>query len=100
MPVAARVEAPMPHKDRPRGHPSEQVVFRCPKELLETVEALGRRSRTDAIVELLDLARDAREALGERWPEVVSLAAREQVSDGAALAQLARESLESKGRKR
>src|SRR5678815_4419028 len=100
MPAAARTESPMPHRDRPRGHPSEQVVFRCPKELLEKAEALGRRSRTDAQVELLDLATDVRDALGERWPQVVALAAREQVKDGEALGKLACEALErGKGRR-
>lgn len=99
MPAAASTESPMPHRDRPRGHPSEQVVFRCPKELLEKAEALGRRSRTDALVELLDLAVDAMGALGDRWPQVVAVAASEQVSDGKALGQLAREALEKKGRR-
>ena len=81
---------------RERGHPTEHIGFRCPKELVEAAAALDR-DRSKGLVRMLDQARDARTELGPLWVELEVFARREGISEGAALGRLAHEALQARG---
>jgi hypothetical protein len=83
-------------RQRERGHPTEHIGFRCPKELVEAAATLDR-DRSKGLVRLLDQAHDARIELGQLWVEIEVFARREGISEGAALGRLAREALEARG---
>lgn len=72
---------------RKRGHPSEQINFRCPEELVQAIDAEGE-DRTDGLVVMLDRANDAKQELGDEWMEVVVFAHREGITEGQALGRL------------
>lgn len=96
MAVAASREEPvqMRTRMRKRGHPSEPLAFRCPKELLRAVEDAGA-DKTEGAIRLLDRAVDARAELGDFWAAVEMRAYRDQVTEGEALGRIAREALEA-----
>jgi hypothetical protein len=106
MPAATAREMPMPQKDRPRGSPTEVKTYRIPTELTKWLDSLGGYSQAKTLVEQLDFAQSAREALGDDlWVEIRARAAREEdlyegQALGKVLGQLAREALEKKGGKR
>jgi hypothetical protein len=103
MAVAARraEDVQMRTRVRKRGHPSEQISFRCPSELVRAIEDAGS-DKTEGATRLLDRAVDARNELGEFWTDVEIRAYREQITEGEALGRIAREALERdrKGRGR
>lgn len=84
----------MRHK-RERGHPTEQLGFRCPIELLEAVKAEDP-DKTAGAIALLDIVADAKEAMGDDWVEVLVYAHRNNVYPGEALARLAKLGLKAK----
>lgn len=80
-------------KMRKRGHPTTQVVFRCPDELVKVIDTLAR-DRTPGVIRLLDQAVDSRDVLGERgWFEVQAYASANGLTEGEALGRLALEAL-------
>lgn len=82
-------------RERKRGHPTEQLGFRCPEELMRAIEGEGP-DKSAAAIAMLDRAADAKTELGKDWIEVVVLAHREGVTEGQALARLAKLGLKAK----
>lgn len=92
-----RVEEPV-RKRRERGHPSKMTGFRCPLELLEAADAEDG-VQAQGLIALLDRAVDAKRVMGRDWTEVMSLAFRENITEGEALARLALDALGRRGKR-
>lgn len=87
---------------RKRGHPTEKVQFRCPKELVEAMDKEGE-DRTDGLVAMLDRANDTKlEAGDEAWLFVMVRAYKEGITEGQAIGRYLQEAVdrERKGGKR
>lgn len=90
----------MQRKVRPRGHPSVQRSIRIPRELVPVLETAGH-SLADGAERLWDIAHDAASEVGDEWHEVVAVAQREKITEGAALGRLAKAAIAAakKGRR-
>lgn len=84
---------------RKRGHPANQLNFRCPDELREAAKREGE-DLTDGLIVLLDRGNDAKAALGDLWIEVVVFAHRQGITEGEALGRLAKVTLEKEQKHR
>jgi hypothetical protein len=78
---------------RERGHPTELIGFRCPEEIVAEIDAIDA-DRSKVLVRLLDQALDARRELGKGWDQIEEYARREDISEGEALARLAKAALQ------
>lgn len=85
---------------RPRGHPTTQINWRCPDEIVKVIDTEGE-DRSDGLMILLDRAVDAKAVLGDLWVEVIVKAHREGITEGEALGRIAKAAIEkeTKGRR-
>lgn len=83
---------PKGRQTRTEGDPKdEQISFRAPKDLLEyvnTIKKLGY-SKTEVVMRLVYIAKDAAEELAESWWDIEGAANREGITPGRALARFA-----------
>jgi hypothetical protein len=93
-----KAEEPV-RRRRERGHPSKMTGFRCPLELLEAADA-EEAVQAQGLIALLDRAVDAKREMGKEWSEVMTLAFRENITEGEALGRLAMEALGRDKKKR
>jgi hypothetical protein len=82
-------------KKRKVGVRKPMVAFRCPDDLLRYIEGHQneRVGRTDVILKLLQVAKDADETMGDAWWEVERRANVAGVLPGVILGRLALEAL-------
>ncbi len=79
---------------QPKGE-STQIAFRVPKDLeryIKDAEALGY-SKTEVVLRMLGVARDASDELGGLWTEVEKRATDGETRPGVVLGRLAKAAL-------
>ena len=91
-----------PGKKRQKGVRKPLVAFRCPDDLLAYIRAneSDRVDRTDVILKLLQVAKDAGETMGARWWEVELTANVTHTPPGVVLGHLAVEALDARAKKK
>lgn len=87
---------------RKKGVVKDQMAFRPPADLRAYIEAAedGGYTKTEILIRMLGMAKDAVEALGPEWFEIERLAATERTTPGLMLARLAQDALKKTNQKR
>jgi hypothetical protein len=98
---AANVFPKKQTRQRQKGSPKPLWAFRPPIAVQEYIEAAetGGYDRTEVIIRMLEVAKDAADALGVDWFEIERLANVEGVTPGVVLARLARSGLDKRLKK-
>lgn len=81
-------------RNRPRGHPTEYLGIRVPKELADAARDEGP-NQSQGCIALMDLGFEAKRALGKEWIEVIIRAHREGVTEGEAVGRMLKDFIDS-----
>jgi hypothetical protein len=99
--TARNMFPPKPTKQRQRGVRKPQIAFRAPEHLERYIEGAesGGYTKTQVVIRMLEVAKDAAEGLGNDWFEIERIAAVEKTTPGVVLARLAKAGLERRPKK-
>lgn len=99
--TAANVFPKKQTRQRQKGSPKPLWAFRPPLALQQYIEAAeaGGYDRTEIIIRMLEVAKDAADTLGVDWFEIERLANVEGVTPGVILARLAKTGLDKRPKK-